>query len=193
MLSCRSHLRRDLARSGLCCLRHRRLRASHRRWRVSSSLRSDIALDALEQALYDRDLSDDHELIHHSDRGVQYVSIRYSERLAEAGIESLCRQRRRFLRQRACQNSHLFKTEVIRRRGTWHGIEAVSLRRSSGSTGTTIGACSSRLATCHRPRKKRSTIGKSSQPWRLDSNHGAPGIPGAAHLLLTSPIYGLVS
>src|SRR5207245_6544329 len=56
-------------------------------WRVSSSLRSDLALDALEQALYDRPLAGDERLIHHSDRGVQYLSIRYTERLAEAGIE----------------------------------------------------------------------------------------------------------
>jgi len=54
-------------------------------WRVSRSLRSDLALDALEQALYSRRHTG--RLIHHSDRGVQYVSIRYSERLAEAGIE----------------------------------------------------------------------------------------------------------
>ena len=54
-------------------------------WRVSGSLRTDLALDALEQALYDRGGGDG--LIHHSDRGVQYVSIRYTERLAEAGIE----------------------------------------------------------------------------------------------------------
>jgi putative transposase len=54
-------------------------------WRVSSSLKSDIALDALEQALHARPRSD--ELIHHSDRGVQYLSIRYTDRLAEAGIE----------------------------------------------------------------------------------------------------------
>ena len=53
-------------------------------WRASSSLRTDLALDALEQAIYDRPDAD--ELIHHSDRGVQYVSIRYTERLAEAGI-----------------------------------------------------------------------------------------------------------
>ena len=52
-------------------------------WRVSTSLKTDIALDALEQALHDRHVAED-ELIHHSDRGVQYVSIRYSERLAEA-------------------------------------------------------------------------------------------------------------
>jgi transposase InsO family protein len=52
---------------------------------VSRSLRSDLALDALEQALYFRPHND--RLIHHSDRGVQYLSIRYTERLAEAGIE----------------------------------------------------------------------------------------------------------
>jgi len=55
-------------------------------WRVSKSLRTDIALDALEQALYSRTVED--RLIHHSDRGVQYVSFRYTERLLEAGIES---------------------------------------------------------------------------------------------------------
>jgi len=55
-------------------------------WRATSALRSDLALDALEQALYDRDT--DAGLVHHSDRGTQYLSIRYTERLAEAGIES---------------------------------------------------------------------------------------------------------
>src|SRR5204862_591687 len=54
-------------------------------WRVSPSLRTDLALDALEQALWARPRSE--RLVHHSDRGVQYLSIRYSERLAEAGIE----------------------------------------------------------------------------------------------------------
>jgi putative transposase len=54
-------------------------------WRVSSSLRSDLALDALEQALHARPHAD--PLIHHSDRGSQYLSIRYTERLAAAGIE----------------------------------------------------------------------------------------------------------
>jgi transposase InsO family protein len=56
-------------------------------WRVSRSMRTDFVLEALEQALYDRQPEDDDALIHHSDRGSQYVSIRYSERLAEAGIE----------------------------------------------------------------------------------------------------------
>ena len=56
-------------------------------WRVSSSMHTDFVLDALEQALYARQPERDGALIHHSDRGSQYVSIRYSERLTEAGIE----------------------------------------------------------------------------------------------------------
>ena len=56
-------------------------------WRVSSSMHTDFVLDALEQALYARQPERDGALTHHSDRGSQYVSIRYSERLAEAGIE----------------------------------------------------------------------------------------------------------
>jgi putative transposase len=56
-------------------------------WRASTSLRSDLALDALEQVLYDRPLIQAEPLVHHSDRGVQYLSIWYTERLAQAGIE----------------------------------------------------------------------------------------------------------
>ena len=56
-------------------------------WRVSNSMRTDFVLDALEQALYARQPGLADALVHHSDRGSQYVSIRYSERLAEAGIE----------------------------------------------------------------------------------------------------------
>ena len=56
-------------------------------WRVSRSMRTDFVLDALEQALYARQPERDSHLIHHSDRGSQYVCIRYSERLSEAGIE----------------------------------------------------------------------------------------------------------
>ena len=55
-------------------------------WRVSNSLSAALVLDALEQALYDREISPRSELIHHSDRGVQYLSIRYTERLCEVGI-----------------------------------------------------------------------------------------------------------
>jgi transposase InsO family protein len=68
-------------------------------WRVSSSMRTDFVLDALEQALYARQPERNDALIHHSDRGSQYVSIRYTERLAESGIEPSVRQQGRQLRQ----------------------------------------------------------------------------------------------
>jgi transposase InsO family protein len=56
-------------------------------WRVSASLATDFVLDALEQAIYDRRGADVEELVHHSDRGTQYLSMRYTDRLTEAGIE----------------------------------------------------------------------------------------------------------
>ncbi len=93
-------------------------------WRASSSLRTDLALDALEQAIYDRPDAD--ELIHHSDRGVQYVSIRYTERLAEAGIEPSVGSRGDSYDNALAESIiGLYKTEVIRARGPWHHLEAV--------------------------------------------------------------------
>jgi putative transposase len=95
-------------------------------WRASNSLRSDLALDALEQALYDRPIAESGRLIHHSDRGVQYLSIRYTERLAEAGIEpSVGSVGDSYDNAMAESVIGLFKTEVIRRLGPWKGIEDV--------------------------------------------------------------------
>lgn len=95
-------------------------------WRVSRSLRSDLALDALEQALYMRPHTDG--LIHHSDRGVQYLSIRYTERLAEAGIErSVGSVGDSYDNALAETINGLFKTEVIRRRGPWRNIDEVEI------------------------------------------------------------------
>jgi putative transposase len=95
-------------------------------WRVSSSLRSDLALDALEQALYDRQLNGAERLIHHSDRGTQYLSIRYTERLAEAGIErSVGSTGDSYDNALAESVIGLYKTEVIHRRGPWKGIDEV--------------------------------------------------------------------
>jgi transposase InsO family protein len=95
-------------------------------WRVSSSLRTDIALDALEQALYDRRIAEESELIHHSDRGVQYVSIRYTERLAEAGIEpSVGSVGDSYDNAMAETIIGLYKTELIRQRGPWRNIDDV--------------------------------------------------------------------
>jgi len=93
-------------------------------WRVSTSLRTDLVLDALEQAIHARGKSDD--LIHHSDRGTQYLSIRYSERLAEAGITaSVGSVGDSYDNALAETINGLYKTEVIRRRGPWRNVDAV--------------------------------------------------------------------
>jgi len=93
-------------------------------WRVSSSLRSDLALDALEQALHDR--KDLENLVHHSDRGVQYLSIRYTERLAEAGIEaSVGSIGDSYDNALAETINGLYKAELIRPNGPWRNIEEV--------------------------------------------------------------------
>ena len=94
-------------------------------WRASTSLRSDLALDALEQALYDRRASDSNRLVHHSDRGVQYLSIRYTQRLAEAGIESSVGTTGDSYDNAMAETViGLYKTEVIRRR-PWRSFEDV--------------------------------------------------------------------
>ena len=95
-------------------------------WRVSRSARADFVLDALEQALHDRRPVHKGGLVHHSDRGVQYVSIRYTERLADAGIEpSVGSVGDSYDNALAETINGLFKTEVIHRRGPWRSMEAV--------------------------------------------------------------------
>jgi len=95
-------------------------------WRVDSSMKTDLALDALEQALHQRNTGE--ELVHHSDRGVQYLSIRYTERLAEAGIQaSVGSVGSSYDNALAETIMGLYKTEVIRRKGPWRNAEAVEL------------------------------------------------------------------
>lgn len=95
-------------------------------WRASSSLRTDLVLDALEQALYDRRESAQEPLVHHSDRGSQYLSIRYTERLAEARIEPSVGSRGDSYDNALAESViGLYKTEVIRTRGPWRGLEDV--------------------------------------------------------------------
>jgi transposase InsO family protein len=95
-------------------------------WRASRSMAADLVLDALEQALHDRRPAEDAGLVHHSDRGSQYVSIKYTERLAEAGIEpSVGSVGDSYDNALAESVIGLFKTEVIRRRGPWRTLDAV--------------------------------------------------------------------
>ena len=95
-------------------------------WRVSSALHADIALEALEQALHARCVNEDTGLIHHSDRGTQYLSIRYADRLNEAGIEpSVGSVGDSYDNALAETINGLYKTELIRQQGPWRHIEAV--------------------------------------------------------------------
>ncbi len=95
-------------------------------WRASRTAHAGFVLDALEQALHDRRPVHGGGLVHHSDRGVQYVSIRYSERLAEAGIEpSVGSVGDSYDNALAETINGLYKAEVIHRRGPWRNFEAV--------------------------------------------------------------------
>jgi putative transposase len=95
-------------------------------WRVSRSARADFVLDALEQALCDRQPVRQGGLAHHSDPGVQYVSIRYTERLAEAGIEhSVGSIGDSYDNALAETINGLFKAEAIYRRSPWRSAETV--------------------------------------------------------------------
>ena len=95
-------------------------------WRASRTAHACFVLDALEQALHDRRPAHRGGLIHHSDRGSQYVSIKYTERLAEAGIEpSVGSVGDSYDNALAETINGLYKAEVIHRRGPWCSFEAV--------------------------------------------------------------------
>ncbi len=100
-------------------------------WRVSSSLHADLALDALEMALWRRRHQKLDGLVHHSDRGVQYLAIRYTERLAAAGAVNSVGSKGDSYDNALAETVHgLYKTELINRRGPWRGTEHVELATS---------------------------------------------------------------
>jgi putative transposase len=95
-------------------------------WRVSDSLHAELALDALEMALWAR--GDQEGLVHHSDRGVQYLSVRYTERLSEAGaVRSVGSRGDSYDNALAETVVGLYNTELIRQRGPWRTLEHVEL------------------------------------------------------------------
>ena len=97
-------------------------------WRVSNSLHAELALDALEMAIWQRQQHDLTGLIHHSDRGVQYLAIRYTERLADAGaMRSVGSRGDSYDNALAEAVNGLYKAEVIRKRGHWRSLEQVEL------------------------------------------------------------------
>ena len=101
-------------------------------WRVSSSLRTDLALDALEMAIWSRGGRNLSGLVHHSDRGVQYLSIRYTERLAEAEVvSSVGSKGDSFDNALAETVNGLYKAELIRPRRPWRSVEQVELETAA--------------------------------------------------------------
>jgi len=95
-------------------------------WRVSASLHTDFVLDALEQAIYDRGGDASEGLVHHSDRGTQYLAMRYTARPADAGIAPSVGSRGDSYDNALAESIiGLFKTEVIRRKGPWRHLDAV--------------------------------------------------------------------
>lgn len=97
-------------------------------WQASRSLRSDLAIDALEMAVWNRQRagSDLSQLVHHSDRGVQYLSIRYSERLAENAIVASVGSRGDSYDNALAESFNgLYKWELIHRQGPWRGLDDV--------------------------------------------------------------------
>jgi len=99
-------------------------------WRTASSLRTDLALDALEMAIYARG-NDLAGLVHHSDRGVQYLAIRYTERLAEAGVVNSVGSKGDSYDDALAESvNSLYKAELIRRRRSWRTTEEVELATS---------------------------------------------------------------
>jgi transposase InsO family protein len=95
-------------------------------WRVSSSMRTDFVLDALEQAIYARGGTTPAGLVHHSDQGTQYLSMRYTDRLADAGIAPSVGSRGDAYDNALAESViGLFKTEVIQRLGPWRNLDNV--------------------------------------------------------------------
>ena len=99
-------------------------------WQVSTSLRTDLALDALQMGLWtrQRDGHDTSALVHHSDRGVQYLAVRYTERLAEAGaVASVGSKGDSYDNAMAEAFNSLFKAELVRNKGPWRSIEDLEI------------------------------------------------------------------
>ena len=147
-----------------------------------SAPRSSL-LDALEQAPHARRPTKD-GLVHHRDRGVQYVSIRYTERLAEAGIApSVGSVGDSYDNALAETVIGLFKTEAIRRLGPWRNLEAVGFAALEGIDWFNRRRLLEPIGNIPPPKPRHATTPiRRTSPWRRrDSNQPASGEPGAVH------------
>ncbi len=150
-------------------------------WRASRTAHAGFVLDALEQALHERRPVHRGGLVHHSDRGSQYVSIKYTERLAEAGVEpSVGSVGDSYDNALAETINGLYKAEVIHRRGHGAASRPSSSRPWNGWTGSTTGGSWSLSATSRRPKPSNATTPCwNNPPWRHNLNQMASGKPGA--------------
>ena len=146
-------------------------------WRVSRHMRTEFVLDALEQALHTR-RPEPHRLVHHSDRGSQYLSIRYSERLGEAGIEpSVGNTGDSYDNALAETINGLYKTELIHKRGPWKSVDSLEWETLKWVTWFNH----QRLLEPIGNRPPAEFMNRVRQPYRLlpDSNKTASAKPGA--------------
>ena len=158
-------------------------------WRASRTAHARFVLDALEQALHDRRPTHRGGLIHHSDRGSQYVSmpgLEYTERLAEAGIEpSVGSVGDSYDNALAETINGLYKAEVIHRADHGAASKRSNMPRWSGSTGSTIAGCWSPSATSRLPKPKINImLPRTKSIWQRDSQPNASGRPGAVQSVI---------
>ncbi len=158
-------------------------------WRVSRSAETGLVLDALEQALHDRKPIGDAGLVHHSDGGVQYVSIKYTEWLGEAGIEpSVGSVGDSYDIALAETINRLYKAQVIWRRGPWRSFEAVEYATLEWVDWFTNRRRLSSIG--HRPPAEAEEpigLARSTKPSPHDSHLPASGKPGAVQTSVHRP------
>ena len=155
-------------------------------WQVSTSLHTRLALDALDMALWARrrQAADLSALIHHSDRGVQYRAIRYTERLADAGVVASVGSKGDSYDNAAAEAfNSLYKSELIRNRGPWAGVTDVEIATASTSTGSTTAACTARSGTSPRSSTRTTTTLQTRPAQPSSPQPGVSTKPGAMHFL----------
>ncbi len=150
-------------------------------WRVSRTAHASFVLDALEQALHQRRPVRDDGLVHHSDRGSQYLALRYTDRLAEAGVQpSVGSVGDSYDNALAETINGLFKAEVIHRRGPWRSMEAVEFATLEWVDWFNNRRLLEPIGNIPPPRQKRATMPKPRRkPWPPNPTQMASGKPGA--------------
>ena len=149
-------------------------------WRVSRTAHASFVLDALEQALHQRRPVRDDGLVHHSDRGSQYLALRYTDRLAEAGVQpSVGSVGDSYDNALAETINGLFKAEVIHRRGPWRSMEAVEFATLEWVDWFNNRRPLEPIGTYPLPRQKRATTRKPRRkPGRITQPKWPPRNPG---------------